>query len=177
MRPNFPIVNLFMLTAFHKFALSRGQKHQWQFVKREGQVILNKLKCRRPDQSNPKIHFRLESLTVDPVLRYEATWFPHKCKINFVAVVLVENITLYFELASNIEIERFCSFSTIYFTHQKFALLGRNILYFIIFQKYCILKWEIPFYCASLEKGKRVTRTEEGENIILSQTALISLIY
>ena len=33
----------------------------------------NKLKCRRPDQSNPKIHFRLEFLTVNPVLRYEAT--------------------------------------------------------------------------------------------------------
>ena len=27
----------------------------------------------RPDQSKPKIHFRLDSLTVDPVLRYEAT--------------------------------------------------------------------------------------------------------
>ena len=78
-------------------------------------------------------------------------------------------------LASNIEIERFCSSHSSLTSKSCFAQEKALIFHYWLLD--CVLKWEIPFYCASLEKGKRVTRTEEGENIILSQTALISLIY
>ena len=127
----------------------------------------NKLKCRRPDQSNPKIHFRLESLTVNPVLRYEATWFPHKCNVIFVAVVLVENLTLHYEkgtrLASNIEIERFCSFSIhIVPPREKSCFAREKDPLFHYFPERLCSKVRNTFLLCEFGKGKKSYKNRRG---------------